>query len=125
MKSFSFFCAVTYLINNFISSGKQGASKNRFGNFEAFLLNMSDKYIPINCEFLERLELWSLQKTNCNIIYQQGNFPRNIEINAIISDIICRNKADFLILDSGDEIRLDRIISVNSYELPKNSCRIG
>jgi Rho-binding antiterminator len=86
---------------------------------------MSDKYIPINCEFLERLELWSLQKTNCNIIYQQGNFPRNIEINAIISDIISRNKADFLILDSGDEIRLDRIISVNSYELPKNSCRIG
>lgn len=86
---------------------------------------MSDKYIPINCDFLEWLELCCLQKNICNIIYQQGNFPRNIEINAIISDIICRNNADFLILDNGDEIRLDRIISVNDYELPKNSCRIG
>jgi Rho-binding antiterminator len=86
---------------------------------------MSDKYIPINCEFLERLEIWCLQKTNCSIVYQQGNFPRNIEINATIIDIVCRNKSDYMILDNGDEIRLDRIISVNSYDLPKNSCRIG
>jgi hypothetical protein len=30
-----------------------------------------------------------------------------------------------MILDNGDEIRLDRIVSINSYELPRNSCRIG
>jgi len=86
---------------------------------------MNDKYIPINCEFFERLELWCLQKTFCSIVYRQGNFPRDIELQAVISDIICREKADYMILDNGDEIRLDKIVSVNDYELPKNSCRIG
>lgn len=88
-------------------------------------LKMSDKYISINCEFLERIELWCLQKSNCNIVYRQGNFPRDLEITAVICDIICRDKADYMILDNGDEIRLDRIVSINSYDLPKNSCRIG
>ena len=86
---------------------------------------MSDKYIPINCEFLERLEYWCLKKISCHIVYRQGNFPRNLEINCFITDIINRDKADFILLDNEEEIRLDRIVSVNSYELPKNSCRIG
>lgn len=86
---------------------------------------MTDKYKPINCEFLDRLEFWCLSKKVSSIVYRQGNFPRDIEIQAIICDIICRDKADYMILDNGDEIRLDRIVSVNAYELPVNSCRIG
>ena len=86
---------------------------------------MNDNYIAINCEFLDRLEDWCIKKTKCNIVYRQGNFPRNLEIEAQICDIISKYKAAFLVLDNADEIRLDRIISVNDYELPKNSCRIG
>jgi Rho-binding antiterminator len=86
---------------------------------------MNDKYIAINCEFLDRLEAWCIKKTSCKIVYRQGNFPRNLEIEAHIIDIISKDKAEFLVLDNAEEIRLDRIISVNDYELIKNSCRIG
>jgi transcriptional antiterminator Rof (Rho-off) len=86
---------------------------------------MNDKYIAINCEFLDRLEDWCIKKTKCKIVYRQGNFPRNLEIEAQICVIISKDKAEFLVLDNADEIRLDRIISVNDYELIKNSCRIG
>ncbi len=86
---------------------------------------MQDKYIPINCEFLERLEFWCLKKIPCQIVYRQGNFPRDLEIETIITDIFSRDKAEFISLENGEEIRLDRIVSVNAYELPKNSCRIG
>ena len=105
--------------------------ENRLRNFyvfEAFLQQkskMQDKYIPINCEFLERLEFWCLKKISCQIVYRQGNFPRDLEIEAIITDIFSRDKAEFISLNNGEEIRLDRIVSVNAYELPKNSCRIG
>jgi transcriptional antiterminator Rof (Rho-off) len=86
---------------------------------------MSDKYIPIHCEFLERLQYWCLKKISCNIVYRQGNFPRDLEIDGIIKDITSKDNAEFMTLENETEIRLDRIVSVNSYELPKNSCRIG
>jgi len=86
---------------------------------------MIDKYIPINCEFLDRIEHWCIKREYSNITYRQGNFPRDLQIAGIITDIFTRNKAEFLMLDNGSEIRLDKIVSVNGYELPKNACRIG
>jgi Rho-binding antiterminator len=86
---------------------------------------MTDKYTPINCEFLDRLEHWCVRKEHCEIVYRQGTFPRHLETAGIITDIYSRDKAEYLSLDNGEEIRLDKIVSVNGYELPVNSCRIG
>lgn len=86
---------------------------------------MTDKYTPINCEFLDRLEHCCIRKEHCQIVYRQGSFPRNIETEGLITDIFSREKAEYILLDNGEEIRLDRIVSVNGYELIKNSCRIG
>jgi Rho-binding antiterminator len=86
---------------------------------------MSDKYIPINCEFLDRIEHWCVKREHCEITYRQGTFPRDLQTTGIITDIFTRDKAEFLTLDDGEEIRLDKIVAINGYELPKNACRIG
>lgn len=86
---------------------------------------MKDKFIPIDCGFLDRIQYWCQVKEHCIIVFTQGNFPRPIQREGIINDVITKNKEEFIILDDGEMIRLDRIISINDYDLPKNPCRIG
>jgi Rho-binding antiterminator len=86
---------------------------------------MNDKYIAINCEFLDRIEDWCIRKELCQIIYRQGSFPRDLETEGFIKDIFTKEKAEYILLDNEEAIRLDKIVSINGYELPKNSCRIG
>ena len=86
---------------------------------------MTDKYIPINCEFLDRIESWCVRKETCHVVYTQGTYPRNLEMQGRIIDIFKKDKAEYMLMDNGEEIRLDKIISINGYDLPKDSCRIG
>lgn len=53
-----------------------------------------EKYIPISCSFYDRLEEWATLRKECSI--------------------------EYLKLKSGEEIRLDYLISVNGEALPQS-----
>lgn len=76
-------------------------------------------YTPIDCNFYDRLEAWSVQKELVNIQLTDDDKP----VQGLIIDLYIRNKVEFLKLDSEIEIRLDRIASVNDILL-NGSCRI-
>ncbi len=69
-------------------------------------------YVPIDCEFHDRLEDAAIKKKRVTIEFWRGEIQESI--NAVIDDIRIEDTAEFLILDSNKgSIRLDNIISVD------------
>jgi Rho-binding antiterminator len=75
-----------------------------------------DKYTLVNCDFYDRLEAWATLRQICQIIYRNTNSEK-IQVQSRIVDVYAAKGADFLKLEDGVEIRLDKIISVNGEKI--------
>ncbi len=80
---------------------------------------MDEKYKPISCYFYDELEALAVKKVKTKILYQNGHTQNELE--DFIVDFRTLNKEEFMILDNGIEIRLDKIIKVNGKK-PQTSC---
>lgn len=69
-------------------------------------------YRLVDCGFHDRLEAFATLRQICQISYRTTS-GEIIEVQDQIVDVYAANKADFLRLKAGTEIRLDRLISVN------------
>ncbi len=81
---------------------------------------MEDKYIPIPCQFYDVLESFAVKKTKSTIVYKDENMEKTIE--DFIVNFKTKNKEEFLILSNNQEIRLDKILSVNSLTPTDYGC---
>lgn len=68
---------------------------------------MTEPYRPIACGIHDRLEDLAVRRVRCAIEYADGDVIR--ETSGVIVDVFARDAAEFLRLDSGAELRLDRI----------------
>jgi Rho-binding antiterminator len=66
----------------------------------------------VDCDFHDELEALATLRQQCWIVYRNA-VDEEVEVQDRIVDVYAANKADFLRLKDGTEIRLDRIISVN------------
>jgi Rho-binding antiterminator len=80
---------------------------------------MQTDYKPIACHFYDELEDLAVKKIKSKIIFTQNENTKEIE--DFIIDFKTLNKQEFIILSSGLEIRLDKIISVNDSK-PLATC---
>ena len=72
---------------------------------------MSD-YIPIDCNFYDELVLLAMRKTKITFI--PNHF--NVEEGDFIKDLVTKpSKEEFMVLNSGKEIRLDLISNVSEH----------
>jgi Rho-binding antiterminator len=73
-------------------------------------------YIPISCEFHDRLEdLATLHKSTC-VRYLDNDGLQQLR-NATITDVFARNGAEYLSLSSGELVRLDHLVDVDDVKL--------
>lgn len=79
-----------------------------------------DAYTPVSCDFQDVLESLATLRQKCQIIYRDGT-DELVEVQGLIVDIYAANKADFLKLDDGTEIRLDKIVSVDDKKVSSYS----
>lgn len=79
-----------------------------------------EKYQPISCDFYDELELLAIRKTVAKIIIRKEEDGVE-EIQNVIKTLYTKSKEEFLVLENGREIRLDKLVSVNGIEL-KNYC---
>lgn len=79
---------------------------------------MNRQYQPIDCNFYDRLEAWATLKQKINITYLEGSDTR--KVNGIIQKLFIRQGAEFLELDSGLRIRLDKLVEVEGFEVPRS-----
>lgn len=77
---------------------------------------MMEAYIPVSCDFHDQLEALATLRQPCRILYRNA-VDETAEIQGRIVDIYAANRADFLKLEDGTEIRLDRIISPNDQPI--------
>jgi Rho-binding antiterminator len=78
-----------------------------------------EEYQPISCSFYDRLEEAATIARVVKLKYFEK--AELIEVRDKINTFKIRNKVEYLILDSGQEIRLDKIDSLDDIEL-KNHC---
>jgi Rho-binding antiterminator len=69
-------------------------------------------YCLVDCGFHDQLEALATLRQICQISYRTAT-EEIVEVQSQIVDVFAANKADFLKLKDGTEIRLDRLISVN------------
>ena len=74
-------------------------------------MNAHNDYRPIDCGVHDRLESFSVLRTRCRIDFHAADGTAR-SVNGRISDIFARDGAEYLRLDDGTEIRLDRLRTV-------------
>ena len=75
-----------------------------------------DEYILVDCGFHDELEALATLRRQCLIVYRNA-MDEKVEIEERIADVYTLNKADFIKLKNGIEIRMDKIISVNYKQI--------
>lgn len=82
---------------------------------------MQSTYTPISCSYYDRLEALATTRTRSRIVYtsinEEADTPTEHEVSAIITDLFSKDKAEYMVLDSGETIRLDQIVSINGVAL--------
>jgi len=68
-------------------------------------------YKRVSCHFYDELESASVKKVLCTILYKDEEGER--EIQQKIVDLKIINKAEYMILDNDQKIRLDKIVLFN------------
>lgn len=73
-------------------------------------------YIPVSCDFHDELEAIATLRQTCRIVYrpEASEASATTEISGRIVDVYAANHADYVKLEDGTVIRLDRIVSVNN-----------
>ena len=82
-------------------------------------MNQDTTYVPIDCGFYDRLEAWATLRENVRI----KQLDQEALIEGVIKDLYIREKVEYLQLDTGKEVRLDTIESVNDIILT-DSCSL-
>jgi Rho-binding antiterminator len=82
-----------------------------------------NEYRLVDCDFYDCLESWATLRQICKIIYRNSS-DEGIEVESQIVDVYAHNKADYIRLKDGTEIRLggthpegNRLLSVNDLPI--------
>ena len=76
---------------------------------------MSRTYTPIDCEFHDVLEAAATLRRNVAIDHLDDEGNRRV-VDARIADLFARDGAEYMRLDDGSLIRLDRIVSIDDAQ---------
>jgi Rho-binding antiterminator len=77
---------------------------------------MSNDYQPVACSFYDELGLRMMRGRPCTLIIDEAGDLQTIE--AVIQDVYSEGNAEYVRLDDGRSIRLDRIQRVDDVARP-------
>ncbi len=79
---------------------------------------MKTEYQPINCDIYDHIEIFSMHNTVVEIEYRDES-DQVLEIKTRILDTKVANKEEFIILENGQEIRMDYLIRIEDVYFPQ------
>ena len=86
---------------------------------------MKTPYTPISCSFYDRLEAWAVRREHVEIQFRRNDSDTIQLVSGVIADVFSKDNAEYLIVSTGEKIRLDRLVAVNNIPLPESgSCAI-
>lgn len=75
-----------------------------------------DRYRPISCDFHDILEAAATTRRPVTVEFCDLQ-AAIVQRQARIADLVTRDGGEYLLLDTGDSIRLDRIVSIDGIRL--------
>ena len=75
-------------------------------------------YTPISCSFYDYLEEAATLGRLSAFEYMEDNRLKKIESK--IQALVIKDKIEYLVLENGQSIRLDYLLSINGISLPKS-----
>lgn len=73
---------------------------------------MTEPYEPIDCGLHDRMEAWCVQRRPCALRVRSED-GSEWETVARIEDVFTAGSEEFMLLDNGERIRLDRIVAIH------------
>jgi Rho-binding antiterminator len=73
-------------------------------------------YEPISCDYHDLLEVHATKRQPAQIAFRDEDGAVK-SVNAVITDVFARAGADYLSLSTGETLRLDQLIEVDSARL--------
>ena len=70
-------------------------------------------YRPIDCGVHDRIESWALRRTRVTLRFTDAEGGEREQAGRIV-DVFARDGAEFLVMDAGTEVRLDRLRSIEA-----------
>ena len=74
------------------------------------------EYVPISCTFHDLLESHAISRKQVDICFRDSNGDAQ-RCSATITDVFARDGADYLVLSTGETLRIDRLIEVDGATL--------
>jgi Rho-binding antiterminator len=78
-----------------------------------------EKYNPINCDFYDELEALATIGKRVSIVFLDGS--AKVAVQGVIRDLFTMESIEYMKLDSGLVIRLDKLVGIDG-KLPPNVC---
>jgi Rho-binding antiterminator len=78
------------------------------------IIKYMQQYQNISCSYYDRLEAYATKRTECVIVYNDGEEKNE---TGVIADLFAREGAEYLKLNSGTVIRLDHLVSINGFQV--------
>lgn len=85
-------------------------------NAKGILMPDRTPYRPISCSFYDELELAALQQRLCLVHYRDEE-GGELRVQSRIRQLLTRDGEEFLQLDTGEWVRLDRLIAIDDKRL--------
>lgn len=83
---------------------------------------MKKKYVPIDCNFYDEIEILAMRKSKSTVVYLSDK-DEQTTLKGVIKNVYAKNKEEFLEMESGLVFRLDRLISLDGKIVP-GACEI-
>jgi len=90
------------------------AYQDEFNHF--YPMKSNTPYTPIACSFYDRIEEAIVLRKTAKLIYQTEE-GTEIEAETRLKDTRTKDDAEFVVLPSGEEVRMDRIMSLDGEAL--------
>lgn len=81
---------------------------------------MEDNYKQVSCSLYDGVESLAVNKKRVKLVYLDSANQRT-EVENFIADVFSREKAEYIRLGDGTEIRLDKLIEIDG-KLYSNKC---
>lgn len=72
---------------------------------------METEYQPINCNYYDVILAYATKRTAVEIKFENLD-EEPVSFMAIVKDVYTKNKEEFILLESRESIRLDKIVSI-------------
>lgn len=77
-------------------------------------------YIPISCALYDEFEAASVKRQECEIVYIDENMEKSVKTK--IMNFKSFERQEFMILEDGTNVRLDRVVAFNGTSTKRLNC---